>query len=604
MSSKLPRATLAQKLQIIDYYHKSDRPQLETVDKFKNEVSISTSSFSEWLRNEPELRKRYNQADFKFSKNSKRKVKFKYGEINKAMDKLVTGMIERNDPITEPILRQHWAVYAHQFGVDDPKRLHSFSHGWLSQFKKRHGINKKSKNGSQRNTTNGAPRDDNEGASDSIDIQDNAEEENETNSYQPLDDPEVEVPAVENQNYDPKFSSISHEHNIRNPTENNNEPRTKKSRLNGRNNVSQLEANSNYDLLAQQRQHSQPPSLLPSPSPNSDHSHQSQQFMDHRRRKRRQLPQEQQQEQDQQEQPQQAPPPSQQQQTRLQDDQDSENVHRNNQEHYIQHGNSNVRNETQLLQEQQKQLQKSKQQPTGTDTVPRNQFRPQQGLSFSHSNSPIMGFGMDKHNLQLQTQYQKSHRHGVNQTNSISGDIQNPSPEQDFRNSLINNNGNNNTVNYSPNQLYKEQRQLLNDDYSSTITKSNDSRGSRAISTNDGTETEVSTNQALLTGRMPEEETKAASELNNIIHPITATDMERFIYMFADRFFHIHQHEYPQTVKVFQEFKLSFFNERIMNNRTPKQLQQQATISQHSQLQQSQLQQPQQLSPSMQPTYR
>ena len=318
MSSKLPRATLAQKLQIIDYYHKSDRPQLETVDKFKNEVSISTSSFSEWLRNEPELRKRYNQADFKFSKNSKRKVKFKYGEINKAMDKLVTGMIERNDPITEPILRQHWAVYAHQFGVDDPKRLHSFSHGWLSQFKKRHGINKKSKNGSQRNTTNGAPRDDNEGASDSIDIQDNVEEENETNSYQPLDDPEVEVPAVENQNYDPKFSSISHEHNIRNPTENNNEPRTKKSRLNGRNNVSQLEANSNYDLLAQQRQHSQPPSLLPSPSPNSDHSHQSQQFMDHRRRKRRQLPQEQQQEQDQQEQPQQAPPPpsQQQQQTR------------------------------------------------------------------------------------------------------------------------------------------------------------------------------------------------------------------------------------------------------------------------------------------------
>ena len=93
------------------------------------------------------------------------------------------------------------------------------------------------------------------------------------------------------------------------------------------------------------------------------------------------------------------------------------------------------------------------------------------------------------------------------------------------------------------------------------------------------TETEVSTNQALLTGRMPEEETKAASELNNIIHPITATDMERFIYMFADRFFHIHQHEYPQTVKVFQEFKTVIFNERIMNNRTPKQLQQQATIS-------------------------
>lgn len=49
---------------------------------------------------------------------------------------------------------------------------------------------------------------------------------------------------------------------------------------------------------------------------------------------------------------------------------------------------------------------------------------------------------------------------------------------------------------------------------------------------------------------------------------INATDIERFIYMFADRFFHEHQFEYPQTVKIFQEFKSSFFNERIMNIRS------------------------------------
>ncbi|CAI5760001.1 unnamed protein product [Candida verbasci] len=145
MTSKLPRATLAQKLQVLDYFHRSERPQSETVEKFKNEISISTSSFSEWLKNENELRKRYSQADFKFSKNSKRKVKFKYEKINQAMDKLVKGRLERGEPITEPILREHWSIYAHQYGVDDPKRLYSFSHGWLSQFKKRHGINKKRK---------------------------------------------------------------------------------------------------------------------------------------------------------------------------------------------------------------------------------------------------------------------------------------------------------------------------------------------------------------------------------------------------------------------------------------------------------------------------
>ena len=121
MSGKLPRATLAQKLQILDYYHKSDRPQLETVEKFKDEISISTSSLSEWIKHEEELRKRYNQSDFKFSKNSRRKVKFKYEDINKAMDKLVIGRLERNEPITEPILREYWSIYAHQYGVDDPK---------------------------------------------------------------------------------------------------------------------------------------------------------------------------------------------------------------------------------------------------------------------------------------------------------------------------------------------------------------------------------------------------------------------------------------------------------------------------------------------------
>lgn len=145
---KLPRATLEQKIQILDFYHQSNRPQLETVDRYKNEISISTSSFSEWLKNEDELRERLLQAGSSFSKNSRRKVKFKYEKINRAMDLLVKQRLERHEPINEPILREYWSIYAHQFGVEDPKRLVGFSHGWLSQFKKRHGLNKKKMNGS------------------------------------------------------------------------------------------------------------------------------------------------------------------------------------------------------------------------------------------------------------------------------------------------------------------------------------------------------------------------------------------------------------------------------------------------------------------------
>lgn len=145
---KLPRATLEQKIQILDFYHQSNRPQLETVDRYKNEISISTSSFSEWLKNEDELRERLLQAGSSFSKNSRRKVKFKYEKINRAMDLLVKQRLERHEPINEPILREYWSIYAHQYGVEDPKRLVGFSHGWLSQFKKRHGLNKKKMNGS------------------------------------------------------------------------------------------------------------------------------------------------------------------------------------------------------------------------------------------------------------------------------------------------------------------------------------------------------------------------------------------------------------------------------------------------------------------------
>lgn len=141
-SIKLPRATLEQKIQILDFYHALNRPQLETVDRYKNELSISTSSFSEWLKNEDELRSRLNEADSNFAKNSRRKVKFKYEKINKAMDILVQKKLENGEAINEPTLREHWSIYAHQFGVEDPKRLVGFSHGWLSQFKKRHGLTK------------------------------------------------------------------------------------------------------------------------------------------------------------------------------------------------------------------------------------------------------------------------------------------------------------------------------------------------------------------------------------------------------------------------------------------------------------------------------
>ncbi|AOA61815.1 Hypothetical protein PAS_chr1-4_0026 [Komagataella phaffii GS115] len=149
-SSKLPRANLEEKIMIINHFHSSKRPQSETVEYFKEKFAISTSSLSEWLKKETELRERYDQSQKVNSLNgvhlrhAKRKVKFKYEKINAAMDQLVETRLSTNQPINETVLRKYWIQYAKAFGVDNPKRLNGFSHGWLCHFKKRHGLDRKS----------------------------------------------------------------------------------------------------------------------------------------------------------------------------------------------------------------------------------------------------------------------------------------------------------------------------------------------------------------------------------------------------------------------------------------------------------------------------
>lgn len=142
-SGSRPRATLAQKIKVLDLYHQANKSQAEIVKHFESEFSISTSSMSEWLKKEEHLRRRFNEIGSALLKNSRRESNQKYEEINRAMDLMVQQRLERREPVSETILREYWSIYAHQYGVDDPKRLVGFSHGWLCHFKKRHGLTRK-----------------------------------------------------------------------------------------------------------------------------------------------------------------------------------------------------------------------------------------------------------------------------------------------------------------------------------------------------------------------------------------------------------------------------------------------------------------------------
>lgn len=59
----VPRATLEQKIYILDFYHSLSYLQRRVVSLFKDHVRISTTSFCEWVKHEHELRDKYARSN-------------------------------------------------------------------------------------------------------------------------------------------------------------------------------------------------------------------------------------------------------------------------------------------------------------------------------------------------------------------------------------------------------------------------------------------------------------------------------------------------------------------------------------------------------------
>ena len=455
---KLPRATLEQKIQILDYYHQSNRPQLETVDRYKNEISISTSSFSEWLKNEDDLRERLSHTGMTFSKNSRRKVKFKYEKINYAMDLLVQQRLERNEPINEPILREYWSMYAHKYGVDDPKRLAGFSHGWLSQFKKRHGLNKRKMKISLRSPSVSLNEGSN-GGSDSSDSKDSKHDIKAGDAF-----------------YEPTF--VSNPACSANLNQENNR---------GESPAEEFQAATNpltvtYDLM----NHSQPYSGIPQGGQGGPFRNQI----------------------------------------------------------IMPNGVPNVTFQNAPL--YQSHFQNRQSVPFG-NMVPRNKgdtvepnlsFEYQQELSSHYDNGNLYDQGHhqrapspDPLHLQLhlekplhqqpplQTQHSSISHSSISEHESQAKIVAQPQPPQSQMYSQPHPNG-----------------KLANN---------------------------IMVPKTPVSSGMP-----SGTSNSQDVPSLEATDIERFIYMFADKFFNDHHCEYPKSVTVFQEFKNTFFNERILNLRS------------------------------------
>lgn len=142
---KLPRATLAQKIQVLDWHNNSEKKcQQRTVDFFKKlgRFAVAKSTLNRWVLTEEQLRKEYKNLTLNNNKVYKTKPKFKNPEINKCLEMYYEQMVTENINLTERELINKWPeFYRLYYGVEG-EQPSTKSNGWLHHFKKRNQIKK------------------------------------------------------------------------------------------------------------------------------------------------------------------------------------------------------------------------------------------------------------------------------------------------------------------------------------------------------------------------------------------------------------------------------------------------------------------------------
>ncbi|GMG20291.1 unnamed protein product [Ambrosiozyma monospora] len=146
-ASKLPRATLEQKIEVLDWFHAStNKNQQATVDHFlqTGKFTITKSTLNRWLMGEDKLRDDYSSFSLNFTKNYKTKPKFKDPEVTRCLEILYEQSCNENSPLTEKVLVTKWSELTKLYHNVQTlnKADQTKSNGWLHHFKKRHSVQK------------------------------------------------------------------------------------------------------------------------------------------------------------------------------------------------------------------------------------------------------------------------------------------------------------------------------------------------------------------------------------------------------------------------------------------------------------------------------
>ncbi|KAI7949502.1 hypothetical protein MJO28_008323 [Puccinia striiformis f. sp. tritici] len=145
-SSKKPiRATMAQKIEVLDWYDKNGKNQTKTAKHFNEiypEIGFKQPLISAWVADCDRIRE---QADSSASHYKRVRIT-KFPQIEEMLDQWVTQALHSKLTITGDVIRAKWHEFASMEKIPSEEWL-NLSQGWLTRFKARHGLQSFTKHG-------------------------------------------------------------------------------------------------------------------------------------------------------------------------------------------------------------------------------------------------------------------------------------------------------------------------------------------------------------------------------------------------------------------------------------------------------------------------
>ena len=137
--TKKENATLAQRIEILDWYHANGENQSKTArhfDALYPNLRIKQPLVSAWIKEEGKWREEWACSG---ARTAKRARQTQHPEVTEMMELWVSKVMSDDIILTGEVLRQKWIRFADLVGVPEDDRL-NLSDGWLARFKVRNGL--------------------------------------------------------------------------------------------------------------------------------------------------------------------------------------------------------------------------------------------------------------------------------------------------------------------------------------------------------------------------------------------------------------------------------------------------------------------------------